>query len=67
VITYSQVDSIAGDLEFAAILFKGEAVPLTAELVQMMSELHNSITVAAEILRALPIEVVEALPSHITK
>ena len=66
-ISYSEVDAIAGDLEFGTALFNGEAVPLTSELVQEISELRNSRRVAAEILRALPIEVVEVLPSHITK
>jgi hypothetical protein len=66
-ITFSQVADIAADLEFVDALLSGEKVPLTSELVTEIKDVRRSVQAASEILRALPVDVVEALPTHIQK
>jgi hypothetical protein len=64
-ISYSQVADIAADLDLVVALLSGEKVPVTSELATDLKDARESVRAAGDILRALPIEVVEQLPTHL--
>jgi hypothetical protein len=66
-ISYTEVQNIAADIDFAEALLSGERIPLTSELVHEIREVRRSLKAASEILNALPVEVVEGLPIYLRR
>lgn len=68
-ISYTQIQNIAADVDFVATLLAGEKVPCTGycavkELVDELANARKSLVAASEILNWLPVEVVDRIPNH---